>query len=132
VCVCLCVRVCDIWRAQDWTLPSVFFFDKAANAFSWNWIGAKLAVLDCFQHPEEVCICVWVCVHTHTHTHTQALSAIMGILEMLAGALVDKDPSDISDLAFGQTVGGWRVLQCLEGMEGLDQLANISEKCLLN
>jgi hypothetical protein len=55
-------------------LPSVFFFDKAANAFSWNWMGAKLAVLDYFQHPEEVCLylsmCVWVCTHTHTHTHT--------------------------------------------------------------
>jgi hypothetical protein len=81
-----------------------------------------------------MCLCVCGCVHTHihTHTHTQALSAIVGILEMLAWGLVDKDPSDISDLAFGQTVGGWRVLQCLETMEGLDQLATISEKGLLS
>jgi hypothetical protein len=75
-----------------------------------------------------VCVCVYT--HTHTHTHTQALSAIVGILEMLAWGLVDKEPSDISDLAFGQTVGGWRVLQCLETMEGLDQLATSSEKYL--
>jgi hypothetical protein len=54
----------------------------------------------------------------------------VGILEMLAWGLVDKEPSDISDLAFGQTVGGWRVLQCLETMEGLDQLATSSEKYL--